>query len=338
VPCICPAPSSGAVVQPFSRNISNLSIRAILTMGAASLLPIAIAIALFLVYLLYRDVVHPAFISPLSKLPAAHPTAHFSSQWIERRRRTGRESRSIFAAHQQGGPVVRLGPAEVSVCSRDGLRAVYFSGWSRSRWVLAFRNYHGTPNLVTMLDRGQHAIRKRILSNLFSKSYLLGSSDFSGLCHAIVFGRLLPLLDEAVMTGSGVDVFEISRALAAEMMSAYEVGVQNGLDLTSPGRDAVRKRHVENGKVKLRELNGCKQAAKELEDECFQMILKADKSLRSASNGEKVDDSSNPPIQTYPVVFAQLSSSIPSKEGVIDQEATLVSQRLKCLTTSKRRG
>src|SRR5262249_23481867 len=272
-------------------------------------------------------ILHPTFISPLSKLPAAHPTSHFASTWIWWRRRTGRESRSIFAAHQRCGPIVRLGPNEVSIASQEGLRKVYFSGFTRTEWALSLRNYNGTPNLVTMFDRRKHATRKHMLSTLFSKSYLLGSADFHGLSQAIIFGRLLPIIDEAARVGSGVDVFEISCAVAAEMMSAYQVGLESSFDFTSPGREVARKRHIENGKRKLRNLKGSKQATKELEDECFKTCLKADESLRSTGEQKKesiagkaiedlVQEGSRLPTTTGPVIFAQLSTSIPAKEGI----------------------
>ena len=285
-----------------------------------------LAIALLLGYILYRDILYSALMSPLSKLPAAHSTSHFASTWIWWRRRTGRESRSIFAAHQRCGPIVRLGPNEVSIASQEGLRKVYFGGFTRTKWVLAFHNYSGTPNLVTLLDPRKHAIRRRMLSNLFSKSYLLGSADFTGLSQAIIiFGRLLPILDEAPRVGSGVDVFEISCVVAAEIMSAYQVGLESSLDLMGPGREAVRRRHIENGKRKLRNLKGSKQAVKELEDECFETCLKADESLQSA--GKPVEDSAQEcarlPTSTRPVIFAQLRTSIPVQEGVRKSTETL---------------
>jgi Cytochrome P450 len=293
---------------------------------------IGLAISLILSYLIYRHIFYHALISPLSKLPAAHLTAHFTSTWIWWRRRTGKESRSIFAAHQRCGTIVRLGPNEVSIVSQEGLSKVYFGGFTRTEWVLAFRNYNGTPNLVTMLDSRKHATRRRMLSNLFSKSYLLGSADFNGLSLAIIFGRLLPIVDKAARVGSGVDIFEISCALASEMMSAYQVGIESSFDLTSSGREAVRKRHLENGKIKLRESKGSKQATKELEDECFEMCLKADESLRSAGKKESIiakatDDSVQEglilPTTTRPLIFTQLSTSIPAKEGIKTPTETL---------------
>jgi hypothetical protein len=172
-----------------------------------------------------------------------------------------------------------------------------------------------------------------MLSNLFSKSYLLGSSDFSGLCQAIVFGRLLPIVDKVARLGSSVDIFEISCTVASEMMSAYQVGLESSLDLTSPGKEAARNRFLENGKRKLRNLKGSNQAAKELEDECFDTCIKAYESLRSTGKMESivgkeaknsVQGGSTPlPTTTRPVIFAQLSTSIPAKEGVKTPAATL---------------
>jgi cytochrome P450 len=172
-----------------------------------------------------------------------------------------------------------------------------------------------------------------MLSNLFSKSYLLGSDDFLGLSLAIVFGRLLPIFDKAARMGSGADVFELSSAVAAEMMSAYQVGLDSSLDFTSPGREVWRKKHIENGKRKLRNLTGSKRAAKELEDECFQTCLKADEFVRSAKKkdtipGKTAGDSnlqgnSRLPTTTRPIIFTQLSTSIPEEEGVKTPTETL---------------
>ncbi len=276
------------------------------------------------IYLLYHRIIYPAFASPLSKLPAAHPTAHISDTWISRRRQTGRESRSIFAAHQRAGPIVRLGPNEVSITSHESLRKVYYGGYTRTDWVLPFRNYNETHNLVTMIDPRKHATRRRMLSQLFSKSYLLGSPDFAALSQVIIFGRLLSLLDDSSKGQTNVDVFEITRAIGVDLMSAYQVGLQNGLDFTSPAKDAARKIHLDNGSKKLRNLAGVEQASKELEDECFETCLEADKDLESGAHlRQSVKSASGTITSTYPVIFAQLRAAIPDKESPAGLNETL---------------
>jgi hypothetical protein len=53
--------------------------------------------------------------NPLRKVPAAHPLAHFTSLWIHSVRWRGIENATLKAAHDRLGPIVCLGPNEISV-------------------------------------------------------------------------------------------------------------------------------------------------------------------------------------------------------------------------------
>lgn len=101
--------------------------------------------AAVLVYLIYRYAIYPAFISPLSKIPAAHWSARVSPAWILYMRYCFRENRTVHAAHQKYGDVVRLGPNELSVnCVDDGIRTIYAGGFEKHRWYTnLFSNYDG---------------------------------------------------------------------------------------------------------------------------------------------------------------------------------------------------
>lgn len=298
------------------------------------ILSVQVAVALVVIYLVYHYVLYPTYISPLSKIPSAHPTSSFLPTWLWWMRRIGRESRSIFAAHQRHGPIVRLAPNEVSVASLDGLRKIYVGGFRRSDWFLLLRNYDGTPNLVSMLDNKQHAAQRRFLSHVYSKSYLLGSSDFQTLARVIIFERLFPVLDDAARTGQSVDVYELCSAVGAEFMSAYEMGIGNGYDLVRQGRENERRRHVERATRKLKYLEWGGIAAKELEQECLDMCKNAEDFLRRSSSESKqakstfdegtekaennVQKTSEP--TSYPVVYAQLSASIRGKQTGTSEE------------------
>lgn len=75
--------------------------------------------------LLYHFIIVPVFVSPLSKIPAAHPTSSLSPAWILWTRWRGRENATVLAAHERLGPLVRLGPNEISVnCITGGIRTV----------------------------------------------------------------------------------------------------------------------------------------------------------------------------------------------------------------------
>ena len=101
-----------------------------------------IAILLLLAFL-YRYCLHPLFLSPLSKIPNAHFASPLSPIWILWIRFKGRENAAIYAAHRKYGPIVRLGPNEVSVnCVDGGIRTIYAGGFEKSSWYSnLFINY-----------------------------------------------------------------------------------------------------------------------------------------------------------------------------------------------------
>jgi hypothetical protein len=89
----------------------------------------------------YRFVLFPAFISPLSKVPAAHWSARISPLWILWIRFTVKENTTLHAAHERLGSVIRVGPNELSVNDLNGLRTVYAGGFEKGQWYSIFDNY-----------------------------------------------------------------------------------------------------------------------------------------------------------------------------------------------------
>ena len=102
----------------------------------------SVVLACFLIASLVRAL-HIAFRSPLGRIPPAHWSVAWSSLWILWIRYARRENRTIHAAHQRLGPVVRLAPNEISVNDLDGIRTIYTGGWEKHPWYLLFRNYWG---------------------------------------------------------------------------------------------------------------------------------------------------------------------------------------------------
>lgn len=88
--------------------------------------------------------------NPLRNIPAAHPLAHFTSLWINHVRWRSVENATLKRAHEKLGPVVCLGPNEVSVnCVKGGIRDVYAGGFEKTNatgtfnWYAFFSNYGG---------------------------------------------------------------------------------------------------------------------------------------------------------------------------------------------------
>ena len=105
-------------------------------LGTSAILGVAIV-----VYGIYKFIVWPGFLSPLAKIPNAHPTVPFSSLWILWARYRHQEILAIHRAHKKCGPVVRLGPCELSVnCVDGGIRTVYSGGFEKLDWYEVFQN------------------------------------------------------------------------------------------------------------------------------------------------------------------------------------------------------
>jgi hypothetical protein len=93
------------------------------------------------IFLTYYFILHPAFISPLARIPNAHWSAPFSHLWILNVRFNNRENRTLHAAHKRLGPVIRVGPYELSIDDVDCVRTVYYGGFDKSSWYSVFDNY-----------------------------------------------------------------------------------------------------------------------------------------------------------------------------------------------------
>lgn len=256
-----------------------------------------------LLLLIYHYVVFPAFFSPLSRIPNAHFTSPIVPTWIWWKRRAGAEVRSIFSAHQKLGPIVRLGPKELSVASQDGLRQIYLGGFDKDRWYIdAFQNYE-TPNLVSMLQHKPHSIQKRMLSHVYSKSYLQNSADMRTLSGTLLVERLLPVLHSAAENDTPVNVLELAQATGMDFMSAYLFGTANSTDFI---RDVpARQEYLSFYRTKARGLPGKDKATRAIESRCLSMCQSAESWVR-----DSYERPSTPTPSTNPVVYSKLSSSL----------------------------
>lgn len=89
-------------------------------------LTISVLVGAAVLAALYRYVLYPAFFSPLAKIPAANFSARFSNLWLRYIRYIEMENRTVYALHVKHGPIVRLGPNELSInCVEEGIKTIY---------------------------------------------------------------------------------------------------------------------------------------------------------------------------------------------------------------------
>ena len=92
--------------------------------------------------LVYYCLVYPYWLSPLAKIPNAHWTSPSVSWWILWKRYRQQELPAAWEAHQRLGPIVRLGPKDLSVsCYNGGIRTIYGGGFDKPAYFDVFNNY-----------------------------------------------------------------------------------------------------------------------------------------------------------------------------------------------------
>ncbi|KAK5291153.1 Na+/H+ antiporter, partial [Cryomyces antarcticus] len=288
------------------------------------------AFILLCVVVIYKYLVHPTFLSPLSRIPNAHPSSHLSPLWILWIRYTGRENRTVFAAHESNGPVIRLGPNEVSVnCVDGGIRTVYAGGFEKHAWYANLFGNYGTPNMFSTTHSRPHSARKRMLSNVYAKSFLQSSPTLSSISSTILYERLLPRL---VVTASstnatqGIDVFQLFSALTMDFVTCYQFGLAIGSNWTQNSRECEHFLNLYRGRTsskaqfwagELPNLTKCfkrfgvrmvprwvDDANAEIEAWCLSMCDAAAQAVSRGGEREEVD------VGDEPVVFAQLLSAM----------------------------
>ncbi|KAI0888201.1 cytochrome P450 [Annulohypoxylon maeteangense] len=181
---------------------------------------------------IYKYIFYPSIISPLSKIPKAHWSCSISPAWILWARFQSRENRTLHAAHQHHGPIVRVGPNELSVNSIEGVKTIYQGGFDKHEWYSVFNNY-GVPCAFSALTSKSHSQRKRMVSHVYSKTSIHSSPALRSQAHTILSTRLLPLLLSSTHTSQaphGIDVHSLFCATAMDFITAYCFGLPRCAD------------------------------------------------------------------------------------------------------------
>lgn len=116
---------------------------------------------------------HPLYLNPLGRIPG--PKLYALTRWrLAYEDWKGTRTRTIHQLHLKHGPVVRVGPNEVSFNSLTALRTIYGPGsrFGRTTFYRMFDAY-GEQNLFTFHSTKEHGDRKKLLSHAYAKSVVL---------------------------------------------------------------------------------------------------------------------------------------------------------------------
>lgn len=82
--------------------------------------------------------------------------------------------------------------------------------------------------MFTMIGTKPHSARKRMLSNIYSKSTLQTSPHLRVVSNAVIYDRLLPILQDGASSEQSIDVHDLNQGLTMDFVSCYLFGLQNG--------------------------------------------------------------------------------------------------------------
>ena len=85
-----------------------------------------------------------------------------------------------------------------------------------------------------------HSAQKRLVSNLYSKSYLQSSGLAASVTQEIIYGRLLPLLASYAKVSTPFDVLSLNHGIAMDFVSSYIFGLKNSTNFI---RDVKAREH-----------------------------------------------------------------------------------------------
>ncbi|QKD56843.2 cytochrome P450 [Fusarium oxysporum Fo47] len=114
-------------------------------------------------------------------IPAPHWSYHIAPFWLWWAKLTHRENRLVYQNHMAKGKALRLSPGLASISRGFPKTEFYFRGFTNDN----------TENIFTFEDNAEHSARKRVISGIFSKFFILADATSRCSMKKILFGRLL---------------------------------------------------------------------------------------------------------------------------------------------------
>ncbi|KAJ5921752.1 hypothetical protein N7454_009226 [Penicillium verhagenii] len=158
------------------------------------------------------------FLSPLSKIPGPWYT-RFTSLWIKYQEFTANRRESIHKLHQIYGPVVRLGPNEVSFTSLDAIKEIYSSGGSgydKTEFYTLFKQFK-IRTMFSTLNKDEHSKRKRIFADRYAMTNIMKSGPL-----AAIHERAMAFVSHCTEAGKkSVDVYVLLHCYAVDCVTYF---------------------------------------------------------------------------------------------------------------------
>ncbi|KAJ9604715.1 hypothetical protein H2200_010829 [Cladophialophora chaetospira] len=113
-----------------------------------------------------------AIFTPLHHIPGPR-YASWTNLWLKIQVMRGNRCQYIHSIHERYGPFVRVSPDEIAVADLASIKQIYRVGTNflKSPWYQKF-NESPHPGIFSMIDAKEHATRRRLFAQSFSKTSL----------------------------------------------------------------------------------------------------------------------------------------------------------------------
>lgn len=257
-----------------------------------------ISLALLTIFFVYKYILTPIFLSPLSRIPTPSLLCHITSRLTQYLSWREQELDRLVQSHRRYGPLIRTAPNAVNVSSMEGLRQVYVS-LEKNDFYNQFTSYNGTPNLFSTPDRQRHSAQKRILSGVYSKSYLQRSEDMRIISETILDERLMPILEHHSDEKKPINVFHLFESLGIDFQSAYAFGL-----------DISTRRLLHHDEAKFNHANDTSPIWKSVSRRQEELWFPEDECLALCRTAAKTIDEKRTPQSTAPIVFEKMYTEL----------------------------
>ncbi|KZO90347.1 cytochrome P450 [Calocera viscosa TUFC12733] len=195
-----------------------------------TLLVVAVAVLFYIAGSLLRAL----FLSPLSRFPGPRLAA-VTRAWAFWEAICGRKVTGVHELHRQYGPIVRVGPNDLSISAPEAIPRLYsYKPFLKDpKFYDALNGGKVEGHLVCQTNPEAHARRRKLIATLLSRSAVKGYER--EIIHPKIIQALLPFRDGDFYTGA-MDVLPALRAITADAAAELTFGKTFGC-LDAPNFD-----------------------------------------------------------------------------------------------------
>lgn len=226
--------------------------------------PLVVVSALITTVIAYLYILHPFFLSPLREIPGPylHRVSYIPYYNAQRK---GKWIQVVHQLHKQYGNVVILSPIEISVNGdHKYVHDIYSRNFPKTSFYAQFGN-HGETNMFSSMGNEIHLKFKKMLMGNYSKTSVFSKKNTTRANIVAKVGNLVDQVYRSSVAGQepdyinaiskdnehgkghgtdgkwfnphnkktnlGIDVYSLFGSLAMDVVSAFELGLENGTDL-----------------------------------------------------------------------------------------------------------